>query len=84
MVCVKLFKDMESSCETSFRVELNVGYAEFDHPSILKLRGAGRNHVMKNNLSMGEKYFIVSDLAPNGDLFEFLNASGTFNELLVK
>jgi hypothetical protein len=66
---------LDQNSETSFRIELNAGYAEFNHLGILKLKGAGRNHIMKNNESIGEFYFIVSELAPNGDLFGFLSSA---------
>ena len=39
---------------------------------------------MKNNLSSGEKFFIVSELAPKGDLFEFLNMATKFSEKICK
>jgi hypothetical protein len=62
-VCVKVFKENTTVSEKSFKVELKVGHKHFNHPNILKMLGAGRNHLTLNGRDLGEKNFIVSELA---------------------
>ncbi len=72
-VCVKLFKDLEGTVtEKTFKVELQVGYAGLNHPGVLKIKGAGRNHHYKASKTSGEKFFIVSEIAENGELFDYV------------
>ena len=37
--------------------------------------GAGRNHITKGSETLEEFYFVVTELAQNGELFEYLTAA---------
>ena len=37
--------------------------------------GAGRNHITKGSETSGEYCFVVTELAQNGELFEYLTAA---------
>jgi serine/threonine protein kinase len=45
-VCVKVFKQMDTETEKSFRKEIEAGQAGMAHPNILKLMGAGRADIL--------------------------------------
>jgi serine/threonine protein kinase len=76
VVCVKVFKDDTAISEKSFKDELNIGYLQLEHPNVIRMLGAGRNHLTLGEEDLGEKYFIVSELAENGELFDFVQEAG--------
>lgn len=42
------------------------------------MMGAGRNQIKVGEVEKGERLFIVSELAPNGELFEYVQDAGGF------
>jgi hypothetical protein len=46
--------------------------------------GAGRNHHFKNTETSGEKFFIVSEIAENGELFDYVQDSEGLKEEIAR
>lgn len=48
-----------------------------NHPNVLRLLGAGRSSICKNGQSTGtDAFYIVSELADNGEAFDYVEAAG--------
>jgi serine/threonine protein kinase len=72
-VCVKLFKGLDKAVAESFDVELNAGKAQLHHSNVLRLLGAGKSQICKDGVPSGpETLFIVSELAANGEAFDYV------------
>ena len=76
--CVKLFKGLDAGAEESFKTELQAGYADFDNENVIRMLGAGRDFLKENGEATSEHYFVVTELAENGELFEYLTACDFF------
>jgi len=46
--------------------------------------GAGRNHHFHNNETNGEKFFIVSEIAENGELFDYVQEAEGLKEDIAR
>lgn len=46
--------------------------------------GAGRNHHFHNNETTGEKFFIVSEIAENGELFDYVQEAEGLKEEIAR
>jgi hypothetical protein len=72
-VCVKLFKGLDPLITASFDTEMLAGQAKLFHPNVLKLCGAGKAKLKNNGEEYGvELLFIVSELASNGEVFDYV------------
>ena len=72
-VCVKLFKGLSEEIEASFNTEMQAGQASLFHPNVLRLLGAGKAKMTKNGVIEGEEhFFIASELADNGEAFDYV------------
>ena len=71
---MKIFHDdTENELITySFRIELGQAFINMDHPHVLKISGAGRGNFIFGEETLGERNYIVSEICPNGELFEFV------------
>ena len=81
-VCVKIL-DKENIMMTSnhsFNNEYNVGVACLNHPNVLKLHGGGSKPYIIAGKPTKEKWYITSELAENGDLFEWVVEMGGLPE----
>jgi serine/threonine protein kinase len=75
--CVKIFKDMDESTEKTFKAEVMAGQSGLAHPNIIRLLGAGRSQINKNGkASSKDSFYIVSELCPNGEAFDFVQDAG--------
>jgi MAP/microtubule affinity-regulating kinase len=75
-VCVKVFKEMDSESEKTFRKEVEAGQTGMIHPNILKLLGAGRADILENGQKKGAPaFYIVSELATNGEAYDYVEAA---------
>jgi len=70
-VCVKVFRSSTDYAEVkeSFRAEVKAASAGFDHDNVIRMKFAGKAKFNKNE----DRYYIVSELADNGELFDFVN-----------
>ena len=67
---------MDEESEKTFTKEVEAGQAGLAHPNILKLLGAGRAEIQKNGVSKGDStFYIVSELATNGEAFDYVEAA---------
>ena len=72
-VCVKIFRNMDESTETSFRAEVSAGQQGLFHKNVLRLLGAGKSELKKDGVTVGDEiFYIVSELAENGESFEYV------------
>jgi serine/threonine protein kinase len=75
-VCVKVFKNLNEETEKSFETEIEFAQ-KVDHPNVLKTLGAGRDTIVKNGVPQDEdSYYIVSELAANGEAFDYVSDAG--------
>ena len=51
-----------------------------DHPHILNLLAAGRSQILENGQSLGDCFYIVSELAANGESFDYVEAAGGLDD----
>ena len=52
---------------------MTAGKARLSHPNVLKICGAGKSKLKKNGQEYGvELLFIVSELANNGEAFDYV------------
>ena len=52
------------------------GVENFDHPNVLKMYGAGHAPLLRaNGQEMDMRYYTVTELCENGELFDFVQAS---------
>jgi len=79
--CVKIMQDTEEDCEESFDKEITVGQAGLNHKNVLKILGAGRDNFINEGNDEGDRFFVVTEVAPNGELFDLVfdadNLSGS-------
>jgi serine/threonine protein kinase len=59
---------------------LEAGERNLDHPNVLKMLGAGRNMFTQFYEKVGSRFFIVSELCCNGELFDFVQDAGGLRE----
>jgi serine/threonine protein kinase len=83
-VCVKVFKEDDDDVEKSFMVELEAGKMQITHPNVLKIYGVGRNNLIEGETDLGERYFVVTEVCDNGELFEFVTACKGFEENVAR
>lgn len=43
-----------------------------NHKHVIKILSAGRSHLIVNDVNLGERNYIVSELCEKGDLFEYV------------
>lgn len=73
---MKIFKNMDPATEKTFHSEVQAGQTGMNHKNVLRLLGAGRSSIMKKGTNMGDAFYIVSELAPNGEAFDYVEAAG--------
>ena len=83
-VCVKVFKDTGAQADKSFKIELEAGAQNLEHPNVLRMLGAGRNEFVMQSQPMGERFFIVTELCEKGELFDFVQDAGGLKEPLAR
>ena len=83
-VCVKVFKEDDDDVEKSFMVELEAGKLQMTHHNVLKIFGVGRNNLIDAGNDLGERYFVVTEVCANGELFEFVTGTGGFSEEIAR
>lgn len=68
---------MDESTEKTFKAEVMAGQSGLAHPNIIRLLGAGRSQIHKNGkASSKDSFYIVSELCPNGEAFDFVQDAG--------
>lgn len=65
-------------------VELEAGKLQMEHKNILKIYGVGRNNLIDQGNDLGERYFVVTEVCENGELFEFVISTGGFSEEVTR
>jgi serine/threonine protein kinase len=65
-------------------VELEAGKMQIAHKNVLKIYGVGRNNLDEGGADRGERYFVVTEICENGELFEFVTASQGFPEEIAR
>jgi len=58
---------------------LKAGQSQLFHPNVLRLLGAGKTHIENNGQpedNGAEHFFIVSELADNGEAFDYVENAG--------
>ena len=65
-------------------VELEAGQMQIQHPNVLKIFGVGRNNLYEGQQDLGERYFVVTEVCKNGELFEFVTACQGFPEEIAR
>ena len=56
-----------------------------NHPNVLKLFGAGREKFILGGQEQGKRNYVVSELCPKGELFDFIQKSnGGLSENLAR
>ena len=71
-LCVKVFKFLDSNAKESYDDETEVLVKKLSHPNIIRYLAAGTGQYVVKKKDMGEKLFITSEYAPNGDLFDYI------------
>ena len=71
--------DLEQDCEESFDKEIKTGGAGLNHTNVLKIMGAGRDIFTHEGENKGERFFVVTELAPNGELFDLVSEAESLN-----
>lgn len=71
---------MDPQTEKTFHSEVQAGQTGMNHKNVLRLMGAGRSGLMKGTKNMGDTFYIVSELAPNGEAFDYVEAAGGLTE----
>jgi hypothetical protein len=72
---------LDPATEKTFHAEVQVGQTGINHKNVLRLLGAGRSSIMKNGANTGtDAFYIVSELAPNGEAFDYVEAAGGLEE----
>jgi len=51
-----------------------------DHPNVSRILGSGCSQFYSKGEEQGEAPYIVSELAVNGDLFDYLSLCGSFDD----
>ena len=69
-VCVKMFLGQEA--EKVWRVEMAMVERQLNHPHILKGLGGGYGPLKKRGVEKGKRYYIVTEWAEGGELFELV------------
>lgn len=71
---------MDEQSEKTFHAEVTAGQTGMNHKNVLRLLGAGRSSIIKNGSSQGDAFYIVSELANNGEAFDYVEAAGGLTE----
>ena len=72
---VKVFKEMDDLAEKTFNQEVKSGTLGMEHPHVLKMLGAGRSEICQDGDAQADVFYIVSDLAVNGESFDYVEAT---------
>lgn len=83
-VCIKVFKSMDEETEKTFTSEIVAGQAGLIHPNVLLILGAGRSQIKKNGVVGKDCFYIVSELAENGEAFDFVDLEKALPEPLAR
>lgn len=75
-VCCKVFKDLDKATQKTFEAEVQAGTSGLIHPNVIKLVAAGRSAIKVDGESMGDVFYIVMELAANGEAFDYVEAAG--------
>ena len=69
---------MDEEYQNSWNQEISVGNAGLQHPNILQIIGCGKDelNLPRNEAGSGTKIYTVTELAPNGELFDFVQLAG--------
>jgi len=71
--------DLTEECAGSFDTEIKSGQAGLNHPNVLRMIGAGRDNFQLNGTDEGDRFFIVTELAANGELFDLVSTADNLN-----
>jgi hypothetical protein len=74
-VAVKIFKGLDEETEKTFKAEVSIGGSGIDHPNILSLVAAGRSQIIERGQTLDDCFYIVSELAANGESFDYVEAA---------
>jgi len=58
--------------------------SKVEHPNILKTLGGGKNTLHGKERSVRDNLFVVTELAENGELFDFLFENGGFEPPMAR
>lgn len=76
--------DTEEDCEESFDKEIKTGSAGLNHINVLKIMGAGRDMFTHEGQEQGDRFYVVTELAPNGELFDLVSEAEGLNGSKLK
>jgi hypothetical protein len=65
-VCVAVFKE---GTDKGFEVEYGIAQKGLNHPNVLEMLGAGSGPLTLDDDDQGERKYIVSEFAENGELY---------------
>jgi serine/threonine protein kinase len=84
LVCVKVFKDQAKGTH-SFSKEVQAGQAGLAHPNVCALIEFGKGPMKDDGVPVSEpKIFIVSEVCPNGEAFDYVSASAGLEASLAR
>ena len=70
---MKVFRDLDANAEKTFQQEVMAAQQGMDHPHVMPILGAGCSQFCSNGEELGEAFYIVSELAANGEVFDYVN-----------
>lgn len=70
-----MFKDLDKATQKTFEAEVQAGTSGLIHPNVIKLVAAGRSAIKVDGESMGDVFYIVMELAANGEAFDYVEAA---------
>ena len=74
-VAIKVFKGLDEQVALTFQAEIEAAQFKDEHPYVLSLLGAGKSQLMVGGEAQEDVLYVTSELAPNGDLFDFVEAT---------
>ena len=85
MVCVKIFKNLAPETEKTFIAEVQSAHQLGDHKNVLKTWAAGQGQIEDSDGTKSDlTAYIVSELACNGEAFDYVAAAGGLNDKFTR
>ena len=75
-VAIKIFKELDAATQKTFEAEVTAGTSGLKHDNVIKLHAAGRSDFKVNGIAQSDVFYIVMELAANGESFDYVEAAG--------
>lgn len=79
-VCIKIFKELDEATQKTFEAEVTAGTSGLKHPNVIKLHAAGRSDLKVDGQVVADVFFIVMELAANGESFDYVELAGGLDD----